>query len=52
VFDEVYMLRNSENEASTDSQKGKRVVEVELDEQCSLTNESDNKESLRDSLHR
>jgi hypothetical protein len=31
VFDEAYMLRKGENEASIDSQKGKQVVKVELD---------------------
>jgi hypothetical protein len=28
VFDEAYMLRKGENEASTDSRKGKQVLEV------------------------
>ena len=52
VFDEAYMLRKGENEASTDSQKGKHAVEVELDEQCSLTNICDDEELSRDSEHR
>jgi len=30
VFDEAYMLRKGEDEASTDTQKGKQVVEVSL----------------------
>ena len=51
VFDETYMLRKGENEASIESQKGKQVVEVELDEQRSLTNIYDDKESSRDSEH-
>ena len=51
VFDEAYMLRKGENEASTDSKKGKQVVEVELDEQRSLTNICDDEELSRDSKH-
>lgn len=31
VFYETYILRKGEDKASTDSQKGKRVVEVEFD---------------------
>jgi hypothetical protein len=52
VFDEAYMLRKGEDEASTKSQKGKQVVEVELDEQRSLTDICDDEESSRDSEHR
>jgi hypothetical protein len=44
VFDEAYMLRMGEGEASIESQKGKQVVEVELDKQLSLTDICDNKE--------
>jgi hypothetical protein len=51
VFDEAYMLRKGENEASTESQKGKQVVEVELDEQHSLTDICDDEELSRDSKH-
>jgi hypothetical protein len=36
----------------TDSQKGKQIVEVELDEHHSLTDKGDDKESSRDSHHR
>ena len=51
VFDEAYMLRKGEDEASTDSRKGKQVVEVELDEQRSLTDICNDEESSRDSEH-
>jgi hypothetical protein len=51
VFDEAYMLRKGEDEASTDSQKGKQVVEVELDDQRSPTDICDDEESSRDSQH-
>jgi hypothetical protein len=44
--------RAQEGEALTDSQKGKQVVEVELDEQRSLTDESDDEEFSGDSRHR
>jgi hypothetical protein len=51
VFDDAYMLRKGENEALTDSQKGKQVVEVELDKQRSLTDICDDEELSRDSEH-
>jgi hypothetical protein len=51
VFDEAYMLRKGEDEASTDNQKGKWVVELELDEHRSLTDKGDDEESSRDSKH-
>jgi hypothetical protein len=51
VFNKAYMLRKGEDEASTDSQKGKQVIEVELDEQCSLTDICDDEKSSRDSKH-
>jgi hypothetical protein len=44
MFDEAYILRMGEGEASIKSQKGKQVVEVELDEQSSLTDICDDKE--------
>jgi hypothetical protein len=44
VFDETYMLKMGEGESSIESQKGKQVVEVELDKQLSLTDICDNKE--------
>jgi hypothetical protein len=44
--------RAQEGEALTDSQKGKQVVEVELDKQRSLTDEGDDEESSGDSRHR
>jgi len=40
------------DKAMTDSQKGKQVVEVELDEQRSLTDECDDEKSSRNSQHR
>ena len=46
------MLGKGEDEASTNSLKGKQVVEVELDEQCSLKNICNDEESLRDLEHR
>ena len=52
VFDEAYMLRKVENEASTKSLKGKQVVEVELNEQRSLMNICDDEQSSRDLEHR
>jgi hypothetical protein len=52
VFDKTYMLRKGEDEASTDSQKGKQVVEVEHDEHHSLTDICDEEELPRDSEHR
>jgi hypothetical protein len=52
VFDEAYMLRKGEDEASTESQKGKQVVEVKLDKQRSLTDICDDEELSRDSEHR
>jgi hypothetical protein len=47
------IVRNKvqEHEALTDSQKGKQIIEVELDEQHSPTNKGDDKESSRDSQH-
>jgi hypothetical protein len=51
VFDEANMLRKGEDEASTDSQKGKQVVEVELDEQRSLMDIFDDEELSKDSEH-
>jgi DNA primase catalytic subunit len=50
VLDEVYMLRKAEDEASTNSQKGKQVVKVELDDQRSLMDVCDDQFS-RDSQH-
>jgi hypothetical protein len=35
VFDGAYMLRKCEDEASTDTQKGKQVMEVEFDDYSS-----------------
>lgn len=32
VFDKAYMLRKCDDESSTDSQKGKQVMEVEFDD--------------------
>jgi hypothetical protein len=51
VFDETYMLRKGEDEASIDSQKGKQIVEVELDDQHSPTNICGDKEFSKDSQH-
>jgi hypothetical protein len=51
VFDEANMLREGEDEASTDSQKGKQVVEVELDEQRSLMDIFDDEELSKDLEH-
>jgi hypothetical protein len=44
--------RAQEGEALTDSQKGKQVMEVELDKHRSLTDEGDDEESLGDSRYR
>jgi hypothetical protein len=41
-----------EDGALTNSQKGKQIVEVELDEQHSLTEKGDDNESSRNSQHR
>ncbi len=35
VFDEAYILRKCKDEASTDIQKGKQVVEIKFDNQSS-----------------
>jgi hypothetical protein len=51
VFDEANMLRKGEDEASTDSQQGKQVVKVELDEQRSLMDIFDDEELSKDSEH-
>jgi hypothetical protein len=49
VFYETNMLRKCEDKASTDSQKGKRVVDVEFDNQSSFMDKSDNEQFFRSS---
>jgi hypothetical protein len=51
VFDGGYMLRKCEDEALTESHKGKQVMEVEIVYQHPFTNIYDDEESLRDSQH-
>ena len=48
VFDGGYMLRKCEDEALTESHKGKQVMEVEIVYQHPLTDIYDDEESLRD----
>jgi len=50
--DSTVQNKVQEDEALYDSQKGKQIVEVELDEHHSLTDKGDDKESSRDSHHR
>jgi hypothetical protein len=49
VFDQAYMLGKCEDEASTDSNKGKKVLEVEFDDQNSPINKCDDEQFSRDS---
>ena len=49
MFDETYMLRKGEDEASIDSQKEKQVMEI--DEHRSRTEKCGDEESSRDSQH-
>ena len=51
IFDEAYMLRNSEDKVSTVSLKGKQAMKVERDDKHSLAEEYDDKESSRNSRH-
>jgi hypothetical protein len=47
----AWCLMKGVDEVLSDSQKVKKVMEVELDDQSSLTNECDDEESLRDAQH-
>jgi hypothetical protein len=52
ISESTVQNRVQEDEALTDSHKGKQIVEVELDEHHSLTKKGDDNESSRDSQHR
>lgn len=42
------MLRKSDDEASTNNEKGKQIVEVEFDHQSSPIDQSDDEQFFRD----
>jgi hypothetical protein len=51
LFDKAYMLGKYKDEISIDNQKRKQFVEVELQDQSSPMNKSDNEQFSRDSKH-
>jgi hypothetical protein len=51
VLDEAYMLRKCEDEALTDSQEEKQVVNVKFDDQSSPMDKSNDEQFFKDSQH-
>jgi hypothetical protein len=48
LFNETYMQRKGESEASTNSEKGKQVVDVVFDDQSSPMDKSDDEQFSKD----